>query len=193
MKGTGLRCAVAFWGTGAAIKLFRNGRPPVNARIICDLAMGGSNPKELRALGAPANKGLRHLPGLHAKVYLSDLGLITGSANASNNGIGFLETPGLIEAATFHPPKTDPYRAASHWFEAIWGQAQAVDEPALDRANTAWARTSAGNNPPYPGVPLIPRRCSIQLLPIHGALGVLDSPLQLKTQPSRSVTRQSRR
>ncbi len=51
--------------------------------------MGGSNPKELRALGAPDNRRIKHLRGLHAKVYLSNKGLITNSANASNNGIGF--------------------------------------------------------------------------------------------------------
>lgn len=157
MKGAGLRCAVAFWGNGAAAKLFQNGRPPVNARIICDLAMGGSNPKELRALGAPSNEGLKHLRGLHAKVYLSDQGLITCSANASNNGIGFLETPGLVEAGTFHPPKTDAYLTAARWFETIWGRAETVDEPALDRAQRAWVRRSAGNNnPSLPERPLNP-------------------------------------
>lgn len=156
MKGAELRCAVAFWGNGAALKLFQNGRPPANARIVCELAMGGSNPEELRALGAPSNKRIKHLRGLHAKVYLSDQGLITCSANASNNGIGFLETPGLVEAGTFHPPKTDAYHAASRWFEDIWRRAETVNEPALDRAQRAWARRSAGNDPLPPERPLNP-------------------------------------
>lgn len=72
--------------------------------------MGGTNPSELEALGAPKNKNLRHLPGLHAKVYLSHDGLITGSANASNNGIGFIEVARLLEAGTFHPPESETWR-----------------------------------------------------------------------------------
>jgi hypothetical protein len=120
MKGTGLRCAVAFWGYGATGKLFKTGRPPADARIICDLTMGGTNPKELKELNAPDNKGLKHLPGLHAKVYISDQGLIICSANASNNGIGFLDVPRLFEAGAFHEPGTNIYATAVRWFEGIW-------------------------------------------------------------------------
>lgn len=143
MKGTGLRCAVAFWGNGAARRLFQDGHPPEGTQIICDLAMGGTNPKELVALGAPDNERLKHLCGLHAKVYISDQGIIVCSANASNNGIGFLQTPGLVEAGTFHSSTSAVYAAAATWFEEIWELADVVDELALGRAEEAWQHRSS--------------------------------------------------
>src|SRR4029077_13895278 len=115
MQGSKSQCAVAFWGDGAASVLFPNRCLPADARIICDIMMGGSNPKELRNLGAPDDGRIKHLPGLHAKVYLSNRGLITSSANASNNGIGFLVVARLVEAGTFHPPESEAYASASRW------------------------------------------------------------------------------
>jgi hypothetical protein len=145
LDGTELRCAVAFWGKGAVRKLFENGIVPKNARIVCDLIMGGTNPEELRALGAPTNKNLRHSPGLHAKVYVSSQGLIVCSSNASNNGIGFLDPPRLLEAGTLHRSTTNTYRSASQWFEEIWEAAKDVDDSAIAHAEDAWARRLAGN------------------------------------------------
>lgn len=146
VKGNELRCAVAFWGNGAVRKLFKNCALPGSSKIICDLTMGGTNPEELRALGAPANERLKHLSGLHAKVYISDRGLIICSANVSNNGIGFLDVPKLIEAGVFHHPATDTYNAASRWFRKIWKAAKPVDDSALLHAKDAWARRLAGNH-----------------------------------------------
>jgi len=108
--------------------------------------MGGSNPKELIALGAPDDDRIKHLPGLHAKVYLSDRGLITSSANASNNGIGFLAVASLIEAGTFHAPGSEAYRSASRWFENIWNIANVVDATALVQAQRAWNRKPRGSD-----------------------------------------------
>ncbi|WP_166146207.1 phospholipase D family protein [Methylosinus sp. RM1] len=146
MKGSELRCAVAFWGKGAVSKLFPDGGLPQNAKIICDLTMGSTNPEELKALGAPDNKKLKHLPGLHAKVYISEEGLITCSANASNNGIGFLDTARLVEAGTVHGRSTNAYNSALLWFEEIWNNdAKAIDDDALSLAQLAWDRRKAGN------------------------------------------------
>ena len=106
--------------------------------------MGGTNPLELEALGAPNNPKLVHLRGLHAKVYMSDLGLITASANASNNGIGFLEVAGLVEAGTFHDAGSDVYKRAGKWFERIWKRSSEIDPDALAAAKDAWRRRKAG-------------------------------------------------
>lgn len=131
-------CAVAFWGDGAVGKLFAEDGLPEDAKIICDLTMGGTNPKELIALGAPTNRNLKHTAGLHAKVYISNIGLIVGSANASNNGIGFLDVPKLSEAATFHAEGTRVHSDAKRWFRGLWKKAEAVDADALNRAQDAW-------------------------------------------------------
>jgi len=134
-----IRCAVAFWGSGAVQALFSEGLHP-GTRIVCDLSMGGSNPAELKLLGAPANANLRQMQALHAKVYLSDRGLITSSANASNNGIGFLEVAGLLEAGTFHEPGSNAHGEAAKWFEEIWASATQIDEAALEAATRTWGR-----------------------------------------------------
>ena len=144
MTGKNLCCAVAFWGTGAAKALFHSAQVPDDARLICDISMGGTNPRELEALGAPKNPNLVHLHGLHAKVYLSDIGLITASANASNNGIGFLEVARLVEAGTFHEAGSDAYRCALKWFNSLWKRSSAIDGDALVAAEDAWRRRKAG-------------------------------------------------
>lgn len=137
-RGADARCAVAFWGEGAARALFGDARSPANVRIVCDVSMGGTNPSELKALSAPRNPNLRHLTGLHAKVYLSDQGVITGSANASANGIGFSSNATLVEAGTFHEPGGEAYEQAAEWFERIWARSSQVNAATLKLADEAW-------------------------------------------------------
>ena len=147
MTSKNVRCAVAYWGDGASRKFFGGNAPPKGARIICDVLMGGSNPRELEALGAPNNEYLRHIRGLHAKVYLSDLGSIVCSANASNNGVGFVDAPRLLEAGVFHPADSGIYEAASRWFDMIWETAEAVDEDALALARRSWPSGTSKRHP----------------------------------------------
>lgn len=78
---------------------------------------------------------VRYHDGLHAKVYISDRGAVIGSANASNNGIGFgAKEPVLVEAATFHSPAADAWAKATVWFDALHAEARQVDDTALKRA-----------------------------------------------------------
>lgn len=138
--GEHVRCAVAFWGDGACHSLFRGKRRARSARIICDLTMGGTNPAELEVLGAPTNKQLKHIKGLHAKLYLSDRGLVIASANASNRGIGFVESAALIECGVSHGPTTAVFKDAAGWFEQLWERSHQVDPAVLDDAKRAWVR-----------------------------------------------------
>ncbi len=146
LRDEDVRCAVAFWGIGAKAALFGDD-VPASARVVCDISMGGSNPKELEALGAPNSRKLKHLQGLHAKVYLSGRGMIVASANASQNGIGFVDAAGLVEAGTFHPFDSEPYRKASAWFERIWKRASPLDGTALAEAAAAWRSNSQARRP----------------------------------------------
>ncbi|MBK5927474.1 hypothetical protein [Rhodobaculum claviforme] len=108
-------------------------------RIICDIGMGGTNPEALITLGAPRRDGLRHCSNMHAKVYLSDAGLVMGSANASANGIGLnADAAGLTEAGTFSTAHSPAWEAAATWFENLWTRAAAVDADAMDRAWKSW-------------------------------------------------------
>lgn len=140
IAGDDVRCAVAFWGDGALKALFGLKKRASKARIICDLSMGGTNPEELALLGAPYNPDLKHLGGLHAKLYLSSAGMVVTSANASNRGIGFVEPAVLTECGTFHRPGTTAFRKGAEWFDTLWGKAEMVDPEALATARAAWAK-----------------------------------------------------
>ena len=139
VRGDDARCAVAFLGKGAAD--FLGGTDgAVTPKIICDISMGCTSPHELLSLGAPDTPSLKHVKGLHAKVYISDRGLIVGSANASDNGIGFAieHEAGLVEAGVFHPPETSVWREASAWFDELYGEAEPMSVDALESARTSW-------------------------------------------------------
>ena len=135
LGGAEPRCAVAFWGKGVDAFLAHVETDRKNLRVICDVSMGGSHPDALRSIGAPQNAAIRYHDGLHAKVYLSAAGVVVGSANASDNGLGFGSgDAGLVEAAIFHSAGTAGWQAAVAWFEGVHGDARQVDEAALDRA-----------------------------------------------------------
>lgn len=144
LSGGDVRCAVAFWGDGAKKALFPAKSAAQRARIICDISMGGTNPAELKKLGAPTNSKLQHVKGLHAKVYISDRGAIICSANASNRGIGFLEVAHLTEVGTFHASKSKAYTEISAWFEELSGKAKALGPKALKEAERNWAKRPKG-------------------------------------------------
>lgn len=141
VKGQDPRCAVAFWGHGAVEELFGTKvlqRDDVH--VVCDLSMGGTNPATLRALGAPDNPQIRFLDGLHAKVFLSEHGAVVGSANASNNGIGFMGgNAQLLEAGTYFAPDSDAWRTINNWFTRLSERgAGQVEAEALNAAQLAW-------------------------------------------------------
>ncbi|WP_296428611.1 phospholipase D family protein, partial [Yoonia sp.] len=86
-EGDNRRLAVAYWGAGIpeALSLDDCG----SSRIICDVSSGGTNPAALKSLGAPSNKNLRHVPKLHAKVYISSIGVTLLHKSADGRGTPF--------------------------------------------------------------------------------------------------------
>lgn len=132
VEGGALRCAVAFWGQEVV------GKIPFDARIVCDISMGATNPKALEQLGAPDSSNLRHIPGLHAKLYLSDRGMVVSSANASEGSISPSFPARHIEAGAYFDPDSKEYEHATKWFEQLWEKASLIDESALDDARRAW-------------------------------------------------------
>lgn len=139
IRGGNARCAVAFLGKGAA-EFLSGGGGVATPKIICDISMGCTSPHELEALGAPDAPSLKHVKGLHAKVYISDRGLIVGSANVSDNGIGFeIEHEArFVEAGIFHSPDTSVWREASDWFDELYGGAEPLSAEALESARASW-------------------------------------------------------
>ncbi|WP_253270359.1 phospholipase D family protein [Paracoccus sanguinis] len=135
-EGENLCVASAFWGRGAAD--FLGNRAVESGRFLADLTMGGTNPDELRSLGAPTSYRIKAVPSLHAKVYLSSKGAVVGSANISQNGIGWLDHPNLIEAGVFIPAGQKQWMAVLEWFEGLYGSALPIDEASLEDAERRW-------------------------------------------------------
>ncbi len=136
LQGNNPRCAVAFWGAGAGQLFGQHMRP--DARIICNLSMGGTNPHEIGALQARGIQ-IRHNDRLHAKIYLGAGSAVVTSANASANGLGLegLEVAGWTEAGVL-VSDTAMVQTIGEWFEALWGQSSPVNDVALEQALAAW-------------------------------------------------------
>jgi hypothetical protein len=109
LKEDKVRCAVAFWGNGCE-KLLEG----KDARVICNLTSGGTNPHALKKLKAE----LKQYDALHAKVIIGKSYSIVSSANISSNGLGFegIEQNGWHEAGV----KIKTSDELKNWFDDLW-------------------------------------------------------------------------
>ena len=131
--------AVAFWGEGSE-SLFEgwNGKP---LRILCNLELGGTNPRVIRDFMALKNAEIRQLDNLHAKLVLTDTAMIVGSANMSSNGLGLEagEAKGFRELGILSQD-AGQLMAARAWFEDLWEDSAPINESDLDKAQKAWEK-----------------------------------------------------
>jgi hypothetical protein len=138
LRGTGLKCAVAFWGQDADARI--PAKSLRDARLICNLRSGGTNPQVIRKLWTVNRRCIRQHDALHAKVYLSSAGAVVTSANLSANGLGHEGNAAALweEAGVFLPPGPDIARIAD-WFDNLWdNRARAIKEADLAAAAQAW-------------------------------------------------------
>ena len=121
--------AVAFWGEGSE-SIFKDykGDPP---RIICNLKLGGTNPKAIRKLKEKwENAKIRQHDDLHAKLVLTESQMIVGSANISSNGLGLEDgkEAGLRELG-IRSRNARQLGAARKWFDQLWNnEAREIDD-----------------------------------------------------------------
>jgi hypothetical protein len=125
-RGENVRCAVAFWGLNAPSRM----GIPKNAKVraICNLRMGGTNAFEIEKLWKDKKHwDWRHSDTLHAKVYLSDKGVVVGSANASTNGLALegQEQDSWMEAGIFLND-AELSSAVADWFEDLWKSSKKI-------------------------------------------------------------------
>lgn len=133
-----LDLAVAFWGEGAIEELGLDQRAG-KFRVLLDLSAGATNPNVVKALLKIAPSGVRCVPRLHAKAYISDGAMVVGSANASANGLGsegteakrWQELGVLCEDA-------DAVADGKRWFKDLWTSAETISPGMLKRAKAAW-------------------------------------------------------
>ncbi len=138
-NGNRLRIAVAFWGTGS--ELLFDDFAGKELQLICNLSLGGSNPAVIRKLMRINHAEIRQVDQLHAKILLSEQGVIVGSANMSANGLGFEggEANSFYELGIY---KTDSplLEEANNWFNSIWNEAKSIDDKDLELAEKAWLK-----------------------------------------------------
>ncbi|NYE28532.1 hypothetical protein HDE78_001484 [Rhodanobacter sp. K2T2] len=133
-----LDIAVAFWGNGA-VKELKLDAAEGPLRVLLDLSAGASNPDEVERLIAIPGAEVLHLPRLHAKAFISENGVLVGSANASANGLGSEGT----EATRWHELgilSDDPSAIASaqQWFERKWEAGRSITPALLKKARENW-------------------------------------------------------
>ncbi|SFA61995.1 hypothetical protein SAMN04487972_1433 [Paracoccus halophilus] len=130
--GENVKCAVAYWGDHGF-------EFTEDWMIVCDIVGGSTSSSALAQLGAPDNRNLKHVKDLHAKVYISDNGVIIGSANASARGLGDAgHYRPLLEVGTFHRHGGETWTQAVEWFHELFEEANAVDTMALEIAQQAY-------------------------------------------------------
>jgi len=132
--------AVAFWGQGAELLIPRTGK---KLRILCNLALGGTNPRVIKDLQAYPSVEIKTLNRLHAKVMIGERQAIIGSANCSANGLNYEgdELKGWYEAGY----RIDDATQLEHmqaWFDSLWTKADPITESMLKDAARIWSQRS---------------------------------------------------
>jgi hypothetical protein len=136
--GQNVCCAIAFWSEDGVAEIFPSGIT-ADAKIVCDISMGATSANALLALGGPRNECLRHQLGMHAKVCLSNRGLVVSSANASHAAIGSSDRPGHhLEAGTFHASDSGAWHEATAWFEGLFSRARPIGPNEITWANSVY-------------------------------------------------------
>lgn len=110
-------------------------------RIICDAYSGACNPDELDYLLELKQVELRTRDSLHAKVFITPTSVITGSANASANGLGQEGGEAKnLEAVAFVAETKFRY-AAKKWFQRIWRwDSRPVTDETIEEIRPIWKR-----------------------------------------------------
>ncbi|NLC55989.1 MAG: hypothetical protein GX774_04035 [Armatimonadetes bacterium] len=105
-------------------------------RLLTDLLAcfeGGADPQCVQFLREHADH-VRHLAGVHAKVILTDGGLLFGSANLTRSGFMERDELGcLIRDPALIQPVSD-------WFNALWAIGEPIDDQQLTAAAERGAR-----------------------------------------------------
>ncbi|QQR68375.1 MAG: phospholipase D family protein [Alphaproteobacteria bacterium] len=139
LKEPQIRCAVAFWGFGAE-KMFEATQ---EARIICNLKSGGTNPAVIDVLRKRKGLDVKQCDTLHAKVYIGKDRAVVASANASANGLGLegSEQAKWVEAGVLLDPVD---KIVTEWFKKEWEEAREITDKDIREAKENWKKHKRG-------------------------------------------------
>ncbi len=135
--------AVAYWGDGAVESLAID-KVNKNINIVCSLRAGATNPSVIEKLIALEHVEIRHLDGLHSKLYMSNSRAIIGSSNASSNGLSLSNSDIDISFdANWYEANyliTDPSHVqdALKWFKMVWRKSREINDIDMSKAKRQW-------------------------------------------------------
>ena len=128
---------IAFWSDWTCERL----KLPADAsgsRVACDARSGACDPS---VLADPLNRNVSivDVPGLHAKVYTGNKGVVITSANTSANGIGEEadEIPYSLEAG-YITERFEDREATRHWFAALFEKGELGTTADLPELKDYW-------------------------------------------------------
>lgn len=132
MTGKNPQMSVAFLGPNWVKEIFGKSAPE-DLKIICDLTMNVTPQAALELANAPNNANLRHVRGIemHGKVYLSDLGAVVGSANATHSA---LSSDKRIEDGVWLAPTGKAYAQLKSEISKRFKSASQVTQADVDAA-----------------------------------------------------------
>ena len=133
-----VKIAVAFLGAGVVAFLKKSKARSI--KLICNFALGGTNPTVVKQLMAEgSNVEVRQLDNLHAKLILGEKSMVLGSANLSSNGLGMEgDEAAYFEELGVHISDADMLRKADAWFEVQWGASREITQEDIDSARKKW-------------------------------------------------------
>lgn len=127
--------AVAFWGNGSETLIPHE----CAGRLICNLSHPGTNPYAVERVMAQPGIRIRQSSRLHAKVVVSSVGAVVGSANFSDAALGFEgQSLGLDEAGVLISPESGEFKQALDWFDSTWDKSVDIEACDLAKAKKNW-------------------------------------------------------
>jgi hypothetical protein len=112
-----------------------------NLRVICWLSSTNTNPLAVRQLIKRRSTKVRQRDGMHAKVYLTNMGAVVGSANLSAKALSEIEQNGQDEAAVLLKDKISR-NTIDKWFRKLWDEPETrkITEEDLNQAEIAYRK-----------------------------------------------------
>lgn len=109
-------------------------------KVVCWLNTTNTNPYAVDAMRSDGRFEIRHVTGMHAKVYLSRLEprfVLVGSANLSSKALQDNDNAGNIEASVVLTAR-DKVAQTARWFDRLWKQATPLNYADLRAAKDAY-------------------------------------------------------
>ena len=141
-KTESLDVAVAFVGRDWA-DIIGTFKGPI--RLVCWLSSPNTNPYAVEQMMKRENIYVRHLPAMHAKVFVlkgDSSKCVVGSANLTRAALSEENASGQYEAAVDISERRS-VRNAERWFQRLWKDARAISQHDLSSAKKIWNRAQS--------------------------------------------------